>query len=111
MSEMKAPPKVPRIRNVPDPGLKIVGTTAKGENLVDMARECIRDGTFDGYFAKIQAKLVTSALAQNASDTAYYTRAFKSFLIAQGGSYARRPKILDAADMRLPAAAFETFDG
>jgi hypothetical protein len=107
---MNTPPKVPRVRKIPDPGSAPQPVAGTSENLVTTALVCIHDGTFDTFFDKIQARLVVSARTGNARDTAYYTRAFKSFLVAKGGSYARRPKILDAAERRLPAAAFEPFD-
>jgi len=51
----------------------------------EIANECIANNSFDEAIRRIQSKLVDSSRTKSKRDTKYWTDAFRTFLIANGG--------------------------
>jgi len=51
----------------------------------DIANECITNNSFDEAIRRIQSKLIDSSHTKNKRDIKYWSDAFKTFLIANGG--------------------------
>jgi hypothetical protein len=73
---------------------------------LDVAEECIANGTFNTAIQKVKDRLVKATIDRDKGAISYYSRAFVSFLACKGGSYSilRQP---DMSKETLPEAAFE----
>lgn len=60
---------------------------------MEIAEDCIDNGTFDEAIRRIIGKLVEASRTNNRSDTAYYTKAFKTFLKFHGGAIPLPPSL------------------
>lgn len=91
-------------------------------DFIKVAEDCIRDGSFDIAFKRIQSFLRKASSEGDRAKISYFTRAFIAFLHAKGGNYSPfdpplvPPPVIDRAvkdvalGLKLPAAAFEAPD-